>query len=79
MYVREQVKRDLTEVIVGECTRLGISPGDSTRVMMHSQDIWQALVRSGKMPRILTYEMFIDGMTRAAMTNQFNDIFGRRK
>ncbi len=76
MHVREQIKRELSEVILAECKRLNIQPTDSAKVMMHAHEIWQALVRSGKMPRILTYDAMIDGMTTAAMRSQFNTVFG---
>jgi hypothetical protein len=64
---REKIRQDLVQVILAELQRLRVSPTDITRVMMHSHDIWVALVKSGKMPRSLSYEDMNQGMLFASL------------
>lgn len=76
---REKVKADLKEVILNYLKDRGIEPHDSTKVIMNADGIWKALCVSGKMPRVLTYGMFMEGMTGAALTQEFGNIFGGRR
>lgn len=75
MNSREQLKETLKAIILQHLKEKGIDPKDSTRVIMESPGIWEALCKSGKMPRQLTYGMMMSAMTEQALKKWYTNIF----
>ena len=59
---REEIKEILYQVILNHLKSKGIEPNDTTRVLMQGPEIWDAMVKSGRLPRALTYDMMMESM-----------------
>jgi len=62
---KEQVKEELRLIILDYLRSKCIDPNDKTRLFMESHGIWDAMVRSGRLPRALTYDMMLKSIIKS--------------
>ena len=72
---REKLKEDLKSVILSTLRRLNITPTDRHSVMAASSQIWDDLIKSGLLPPGLREHHMLEGMSRAAVEAELNEIF----
>lgn len=73
----ENLKRELKIIILKYLNENGINPRDKKTVLVHSGGIWNALVRSGRLPRGTTYDDLVSGMINASIGATFENMFSR--